>query len=371
MFDVTFTFENEDRQPVTVSCAPGANLLQVAQHANVAIDAPCSGNGACGKCKVKLIEGELNCWPSSHLTDEEKTEGWILSCGSKVLSDVTVLVPDIATAYQSRMQTADLSSGKEIAIFEKLLADIKGAGVELVNTFAAERIELPTPSLEDTLPDNERFENAVKEAFGVSKVTIPFSVLRDLSRVLRENDFKVRIIGEHRGENFFVYGISSFEDHEPLCGLAIDIGTTTVSAVLVNLKGGDLLAKASAGNGQIRYGADVINRIIEQGKTGGVKRLKDAVVRETIEPLITRLCESAGVSPNKILKVCVASNTTMNHLLMGIDANPVRMEPYIPTFFHADHIFAMEVGMHVNQNARLILCPNIGSYKSDRSHVVL
>lgn len=362
MFDVTFTFENEDRQPVTVSCAPGANLLQVAQHANVAIDAPCSGNGACGKCKVKLIEGELNCWPSSHLTDEEKTEGWILSCGSKVLSDVTVLVPDIATAYQSRMQTADLSSGKEIAIFEKLLADIKGAGVELVNTFAAERIELPAPSLEDTLPDNERFENAVKEAFGVSKVTIPFSVLRDLSRVLRENDFKVRIIGEHRGENFFVYGVSSFEDHEPLCGLAIDIGTTTVSAVLVNLKGGDLLAKASAGNGQIRYGADVINRIIEQGKTGGVKRLKDAVVRETIEPLITRLCESAGVSPNKILKVCVASNTTMNHLLMGVDANPVRMEPYIPTFFHADHIFAMEVGMHVNQNARLILCPNIGSY---------
>ena len=362
MFDVTFTFENEDRQPVTVSCAPGANLLQVAQHANVAIDAPCSGNGACGKCKVRRIEGELNCWPSSHITDEELAEGWVLSCGSKVISDVTVMVPDIATAYQSRMQTADLSSGTEIAIFEKLLSDIKGAGIDLVNTFAAERIELPEPTLDDTLPDNERFVNAVKAAFGVSKVTIPFSVTRDLARVLRENDFKVRVIGEHRGPDFFVYGVSSFEDHEPLCGLAIDIGTTTVSAVLVNLKGGELLAKASSGNGQIRYGADVINRIIEQGKTGGVKRLKDAVVRETIEPLVMRLCETANISPKKILKVCVASNTTMNHLLLGVDANPVRMEPYIPTFFLADDIFAMEIGIHVNPNARLIICPNIGSY---------
>ncbi|MCQ2487958.1 MAG: ASKHA domain-containing protein [Clostridia bacterium] len=362
MFDVTFTFENEDRQPVTVSCAPGANLLQVAQHANVAIDAPCSGNGACGKCKVKLVEGDLNCWPSSHITDEEIAEGWILSCGAKVASDVTVIVPDIATAYQSRMQTADLSSGKEIAIFEKLMSDVKAAGVNLVNTFVSKNIVIDEPTLSDTLPDNERFENAVKSAFDVSKVSIPFSTLRDLARVLRENDFKVRVIGEMRGAEFFVYGVTAYGDKSPLCGLAIDIGTTTVSAALVDLNNGELLAKASSGNGQIRYGADVINRIIEQGKTGGVKRLKDAVVRETIEPLISKLCETSSVAPNMILKVCVASNTTMNHLLLGVDANPIRMEPYIPTFFSANDIFAIEVGMHVNQNARLILCPNIGSY---------
>ena len=59
MFDVTFTFENEHMNPVTVSCPPGANLLSVARLANVAIDAPCSGNGACGKCRVKLISGNL------------------------------------------------------------------------------------------------------------------------------------------------------------------------------------------------------------------------------------------------------------------------------------------------------------------------
>ena len=108
MFQVTFTFENQ--APVVVTAAPDASLLEVARNANVAIDAPCSGNGSCGKCKVKLIEGELLSPQTGHISNEEYAEGWRLSCGSKILSDVTVLVPDIASAYQSRMKTADLSS---------------------------------------------------------------------------------------------------------------------------------------------------------------------------------------------------------------------------------------------------------------------
>ena len=68
-----------------------------------------------------------------------------------------------------------------------------------------------------------------------------------------------------------------------VAGLAVDIGTTTVSAVLVDMLTGKILAKGSAGNGQIRYGADVINRIIEQQKVGGRKRLQDAIIGENAE----------------------------------------------------------------------------------------
>lgn len=100
----------------------------------------------------------------------------------------------------------------------------------------------------------------------------------------------------------------------------------------MDLKTGTLTAKASAGNGQIRYGADVINRIVEQGKLGGVKRLQDAILKETLLPLVAAMCKSAGIPVSRVFRVCIASNTTMNHLLLGVDANPVRMEPYIPTF---------------------------------------
>ena len=105
---MTVTFQIEGGSPVTIACNAGENLLELARRANVAIDAPCSGNGSCGKCRVKLIEGDLDTIRSRHISDEEYNAGWRLSCNSKVVGDCTVLVPDIASAYQSRMKTADL-----------------------------------------------------------------------------------------------------------------------------------------------------------------------------------------------------------------------------------------------------------------------
>ena len=93
------TFQIEGATPVTIECNAGDNLLELARRANVAIDAPCSGNGSCGKCRVKLVEGQLESLKSRHITDEEYEAGWRLSCNSKVLSDCIVFVPDIASAY--------------------------------------------------------------------------------------------------------------------------------------------------------------------------------------------------------------------------------------------------------------------------------
>ena len=87
---------------------------------------------------------------------------------------------------------------------------------------------------------------------------------------------------------FFVYDIFGKDEEVVVGGLAVDIGTTTVSAVLINMETGEILAKASSGNGQIRFGADVINRIIEQQKPGGKKKLQDAVIKETINPMIAQ-----------------------------------------------------------------------------------
>ena len=129
MSNVLFQFEGGGEK--AVSANPGDNLLNVARGANVAIDAPCSGNGACGKCRVKLVAGELESFPTSHISQAEFAEGWRLACMSKVQGDVTVMVPDIASAYQSRMKTADLSSGKEIAIFEALQQEIRDATADL------------------------------------------------------------------------------------------------------------------------------------------------------------------------------------------------------------------------------------------------
>ncbi len=360
MYKVTFKFENGES--VEVFAGSGENLLEVARKANVAIDAPCSGNAACGKCKVKLTGGELDSKQTRHITDEEYAQGWRLSCVSKIIGDVEVLVPDIASAYRSRMKVADLGSAEELQIFEKTKNDIASAGIAFKNDLEVVEITMEEPSLDNTMPDNERLTWAVEAACGASEVKLSFAVLMKLAEVLRKSSFRVQCVVSRDGERAEVLDVLSAEEKAQVCGLAVDIGTTTVSALIIDMTNGGILAKASAGNGQIRYGADVINRIIEQQKDGGRKKLQDAIIKETLNPLIDAMCASAGIHPEQVYRMCVAGNTTMNHLFVGVDADPVRMEPFIPTFFETDSICAQDLGIHIYPHARILMAPNIGSY---------
>ena len=355
------TFQIEGGSPVQIECNAGDNLLELARRANVAIDAPCSGNGSCGKCRVRLIEGELETIRSRHITDEEYNAGWRLSCNSKVLSDCTVLVPDIASAYQSRMKTADLSSPKEIAIFENCKADLQNSGIHFDNDFLALDVVMDAPTLDDTMPDNERLTWGIKAQLEVEEVHIPFTVMVKLAHTLREHDFHVCVKGRQDEDRFYCMEICDPAD-TAIVGCAIDIGTTTVTMVLTDLTSGKLLAKGSSGNGQIRYGADVINRIIEQGRSGGKKKLQDAIIKETLTPIIANLCKSAGINARSILRLSIGANTTMNHLLLGVDAEPVRMEPYIPSFFSWEGLLAGDLHLPANPLASVVIAPNIGSY---------
>ncbi len=362
MVKVTFRFENGEA--VEAFAASGENLLEVARKTNVAIDAPCSGNGSCGKCRVKLLGGALESVQTRHISAEEYAEGWRLACCSQVTSDVEVEVPDIASAYRSRMKVADLSSPEEVAIFEHAKRDVEEAGLSLTNDMDIIHVVMEEPTLDDTMPDNERLMRAIKKLTGCRQAHLPYTVLRRMAAVLRESHFDVQCVIRRSkdAERIFVYDIYPSDAQVIAGGLAVDIGTTTVSALIVNMLTGEVLGKASSGNGQIRYGADVINRIIESTKPGGAKKLQDAVIRETINPLIAQMCRACGVKQEHIYRMCVAGNTTMNHLFAGVDADPIRMEPYIPTFFKTNSLYASDLGIDINPDAHIIVAPNIGSY---------
>ncbi|MGX8705080.1 MAG: corrinoid activation/regeneration protein AcsV [bacterium] len=360
MVQITFRVNGSD---IIINANRGDHLLSIAQRANVAIDAPCSGNGACGKCRVKLLEGELDSPKTRHITDEEYVMGWRLACVSRVMSDVVVSVPDIASAYRSRMRVADISSQRELEIFNHTRAEIEAAGIAFGNGLSSVAVSMSPPSNDDTMPDNERTAWAIQAATGAEKVTFTFLALKKLARVLRESDFNIRCVLEAQSDgSLSVMDVMPAGQDTPAAGLVVDLGTTSVAALLVNMEDGSILAKASTGNGQIRYGADVINRIIESGREGGSTRLQKAVVDESITPLTEQLCASAGIAMKNIYRMCLAGNTTMNHLLLGVYAEPVRMEPYIPTFFHCDDIRTSMLHMRLHPDAKLILAPNIGSY---------
>ena len=355
-------FQFEGGGDVTIFAADGENLLDVARKANVVIDAPCSGNGSCGKCKVQIMDGELRSKKSLHLEDAELIEGWRLACGSHIIGDVKVMVPDIAQAFRSRMKTADLSSPEEVKIFNDLQSQLRAAGMRPGGNIRTFTIEMEPPSLDDTMPDNERFKRAVCQATGAERAELPFYILKNLPDLLRDYNFKLRCVGGMYNGFIEILDVMPDVGTAPVCGIALDVGTTTVSAILVDLVTGDILSKASTGNGQIRYGADVINRIVEQQKHGGITKLQKAIIDETLLPLIDTMCTETGISKRRIFHITLAANTTMNHLFLGINADFLRMEPYVPTFFSTRPILTSALKVELAPAAKISILPNIGSY---------
>ena len=276
--------------------------------------------------------------------------------------NVTVEVPESASAFKTGIRTADLNDPAAFEAFDKIRSDLKEAGVMEKPAVFSAVLTMAEPTVDDTMPDNERIVWAAEEATGREKIHLTFPALRVLASELRENNFTVRAVFADKGDYLEILDVMDGDDDTPLCGVAVDIGTTTVTCAMVDMESGKLLGKASAGNGQIRYGADVINRIIQSGRPGGSENLRKAVVEETLVPLLESVCLQAGVSMQHIYRLCIAGNTTMEHLLLGLYSDPVRMEPFVPSFFVSENLRAADVIPGLNAAASLVLAPNCGSY---------
>jgi len=355
------TFQFESGTEIRTDAAPGERILDAAKRSGVSIDAPCNGNGTCGKCRIKLLEGEAEAERTRFISDEAYEKGWRLACETAVNGDVTVRVPDAASAYKTGIRTADLNDPAVKKAFDNVLTNLKAQNVIAGGAVYARVIAMAEPALDDIMPDNERLARAVEAEIG-KKAVLSFPALKKLAYVLRENGFTVKVILADGGDRAEILDVlAPAEENRPL-GLAIDIGTTTVTGALADMETGELLARASAGNGQIPYGADVFNRIIESTRPGGSERLRKAIAEDTLAMLIDRLCKEAGILRDRIYRVAIAGNTTMNHLLLGLYSDPVRMEPYIPSFLFSEPLRAADVIPGLNPAAKLLPAPNVGSY---------
>ena len=359
---VKITFRFSDGKEIVSNARTGETLMEVAKTAGVDIDAPCGGSGTCGKCRVRLVEGTLEADKNRHISEEDWNNGWRLACQSKIVDNCTIEVPDSASAFKSGIRTADLNDPATFEIFENIQSDLKEAGLMQEQAVFSAVVAMSEPTLDDTMPDNERLIWAAQEVTGCDNITIAFPALLELASMVRDNDWTVRCVFARKNDGLEILDLLDKDDASPICGVAVDIGTTTVTCCLVDLENGKLHGKASAGNGQIRYGADVINRIIQSVKPGGAEKLRRAVVEETLMPLLDSVCHQAGITMKHIYRISIAGNTTMEHLLLGVFADPVRLEPFVPSFFSSGNLRAADVLPGLNSAATLVLAPNVGSY---------
>ncbi|MBQ6551405.1 MAG: DUF4445 domain-containing protein [Lachnospiraceae bacterium] len=360
MFTVTF---RQNGNGITAEAPGGQTILMAARASGVDLDAPCSGNGICGKCRVRVLSGTVEGGTSRQIPEEEQKAGVRLACESRIVSDVVIEIPDTAGSFRYGIVTADFSHKEDVAVFNDTMEELEALGIPRIeNGFSMLQVTLDPPTLDDTAPDLERVRRILTEITDCDDLRFSSVFVRKAAALLRECEFSAALPVERKSDgSLFVYDI--LPPHEALIpGLSVDIGTTTVTGVLADLCTGRILARASAGNAQIRYGADVINRIIAACRPGGSEQLEKAVSDDTIRPMIEKMCADAGVSPSRIVRLAIAGNTTMNHLFTGVYADPIRMEPYIPTFFETDAFSGRDFPLGVHPDAPVLFAPNVGSY---------
>jgi uncharacterized 2Fe-2S/4Fe-4S cluster protein (DUF4445 family) len=223
--------------------------------------------------------------------------------------------------------------------------------------------------MDDQTDDWGRLKTALRQKAGIEDLRISLDLLQKIGDILRKNDWQVTVITDaqmeldgHRTDERLLALIPDIVPiDDPLYGIAIDIGTTTVTVWLVDLISGIVKAQASEYNGQISRGEDVISRIIFSSKNGGREELQNRVL-DTINQLITQVCKRVISNPLDIVKATVAGNSTMIHLFLGIPASSIRLAPFITAVNQPPLITASSIGLQINPEATVDCLPGVASY---------
>ena len=339
--------------------ATGALLTEAARLAGVEINQPCGGQGRCGRCAVQVASGSVRRRSSLRLSAEDIAQGYALACQTVVEGDATVLVPPQEKV--ERRLTVD-----------RVAAEVQvpaGYHFRTHQTIHRLSLSLTPPSLDDQADDWSRLRTALRRQSDRSDVAISLPLLRRIGGVLRQGDWQVTAIldipdwdcSPNCPARLIDLRPGHVAETTPLWGLAIDIGTTTVTVWLVDLVSGQVRAQAAEYNGQIARGEDVISRIIYASKNGGAEELR-ARVLETINGLIERACQRAGADAYDIVKAVVAGNSTMIHLFLGLPAASIRLAPFVTAVNDVPPLTAAETGLAVNPEAAVDCLPGVASY---------
>ena len=347
---------------VKVSVEEGENLLNVAANAGVYIHAFCGGDGVCGKCKIKIEQGDVAATQATKLKRLEIEQGFRLACQSRVMSDVVVQIPETIRKDGKKLKRKPKTTS---SISARSLDDLIG-GWDVDPLVEKRFFSLSKPTIEDNVSDLQRLTRTISK--GCPECRAPSydhpELLQELPFVLRQADWEVTAIllrGKRLEEPDRIIAVEKGDTTKALYGLALDIGTTTVCGVLLNLNSGEIVAEASEYNGQIQYGEDVISRIVYSQRPGGLKALQQRVV-QTINNVIEAVCKKASITPDNISYIMAAGNTTMSHLLLGLNPKFIREAPYTPTCNQYPITRAAAVGVLAHPSVRLFLYPSVASY---------
>jgi uncharacterized 2Fe-2S/4Fe-4S cluster protein (DUF4445 family) len=337
--------------------ARGASLLEAARLAGVYLTSICGGDGYCGKCKVVVDEGDVESPPTVLLTQQEVREGVVLACQARVLSDVTVTVP-----RSHLVSTGRILVDSDAHRFSEMPGEDLGEGAFPYDPLVQKcYLEMSPPSETDQLADHERLYMAIRQRLNLPVMQTGYRIIQGLPAVLQEANYKVTALVAQRGGTAEVVDVEPGDTSRCNYGVAVDVGTTTVVAHLLDLAAASTLGAEATYNSQMHFGEDYIRRIIYAEQHDAFDELQRRIVGD-VNDLIQTLAVRHGIELGSITAVISSGNTAMIHFLLNLDPRRIRRAPYIPTAAWIPPLRASEAGIRINKRGLLYTLPAVGAY---------
>ena len=334
---------------ITLQTSKGQNLLQALKKNGIYLVSSCGGKGICGKCRIRILEGKSRIASTGKLEPRDIKAGITLACQTFPQGNIFIDIPK-----ESKLVIGDRIALSKSGDLLELLKFLEASISPMVRQIT---LTLTPPTIEDNISDLERLRRSLEEKDMIG-MRFAHEVVSSIAQSLRDSEWEVTL-GYTVG-NDIVY-ISPADTKKDRYGLAVDIGTTTVVVYLANLTDGALMDAGSTYNSQMRYGDDVITRIVYATESGGLNELRDAVITD-INDLSSTLLERHTINKEDVESVVVAGNTTMTHIFWGLNPAYIREEPYVPTVNFSPRWRAETAILKANPRAPVFTLPCVASY---------
>jgi len=344
----------------------GTPVLQAARALGVDVDSVCGGRGICGRCQVHQVEGEFAkhgiVSRSEHLSAFSEVEqafsarkpmqaGRRLSCTAKIMGDVVIDVPAESQAHRQIVRKA-----------------AEAVAIELDPAIRLHYVEVAEPDMHSPASDLRRLLDALEREWQLSSLDCDLTVVQGLQVALRKCGWKVTVAVHDEKSVVAVW--PGFK--EKAFGVAVDVGSTTISAHLCDLSTGEVVAAVGRMNPQIRFGEDLMSRVSYIMMNPGGETALVQAVRDALNELAGEAAQAAGIERADILETTLVGNPVMHHLLLGI--NPIELggAPFALATDRATTLKAAELGLSLHPGARAFVLPCIaGHVGADAAGVVL
>ncbi|MDK2980333.1 MAG: hypothetical protein PWQ55_680 [Chloroflexota bacterium] len=311
-------------------------VLAAARQAGIRLRSDCGGQGTCGKCMVRFVQAPpdlpIRLADQRHLNEKQLAQGYRMACATVVDHSAQIFIPPQSMPAGQVLQTAS----DERALSPDPLV-------------RQQSLQVPPAKLDDLRADFERLQSAVG-----TPLQAELPVLRDLSRVLRSNDWQVNLV--LRGDR--LQQVSAGEI-SPLAGLAVDVGSTKLACYLLDLHSGQRLAVKGLPNPQIMHGEDIMARLAYAQQGEAQERELHQLLMQSIESALVDLCRESAIDPAHVIDICLVGNTAMHHFSLGLPSAGLSVSPFVPAVSGAMDLPAAQLGLQQTMPGARVYAPPV------------